>query len=81
MVPSAAGLHLTTVFDDPTVDDVALVQECRADGVALDALSAYAVGPGSRPGLVLGYGALRPESIRPGLARVARRLGRRATSR
>jgi GntR family transcriptional regulator / MocR family aminotransferase len=81
VVPSAAGLHLTAVLRDPGIDDIALEEACRTDGVALDALSAYAVGPGGRPGLVLGYGALRQESIRPGLARVARQLGRRATSR
>ncbi|GAA4695633.1 PLP-dependent aminotransferase family protein [Nocardioides conyzicola] len=81
VVPSAAGLHLTAVFADPTVDDGAVARACRADGVALDALSAYAVGPGRRVGLVLGYGALRPASITPGLALVARHVARRAPSR
>jgi GntR family transcriptional regulator / MocR family aminotransferase len=81
VVPSAAGLHLTTVFDDPTVDDVAIARACRADGVALDALSGYAVGPGRRSGLVLGYGALRPASVTPGLERLARRVGLSAPSR
>ncbi|WP_028642506.1 MocR-like pyridoxine biosynthesis transcription factor PdxR [Nocardioides sp. URHA0020] len=72
VVPSAAGLHVTAVFADPGVDDVALARACAAHGVAVDALSAYAVGPGRRSGLVLGYGALRVDSIRPGSALLAR---------
>lgn len=71
VVPSAAGLHLTVTCLDPSVDDARLVRAARAHGVALDALSAYAVVQDA-PGLVLGYGALDPASIRPGLAVLAR---------
>jgi GntR family transcriptional regulator / MocR family aminotransferase len=81
LVPSAAGLHLTAVFTDPAVDDRAVVAAVARDGVALDALTAYAVGPGRRSGLVLGYGALQPESITPGLELLARRVERAASSR
>ena len=81
VVPSAAGLHLTAVFADRTVDDRALVAAARADGVAVDALTAYSLAGDGRPGLVLGYGALRPASVTPGLALLARRVGQRATSR
>lgn len=74
VVPSVAGLHLTATFVDPGVDDRALVAAVARDGVGVDALSAYAVGPSPTPGLVLGYGALRPESVTPGLELLARRL-------
>ncbi|MBA2956670.1 aminotransferase class I/II-fold pyridoxal phosphate-dependent enzyme [Nocardioides sp. MAH-18] len=72
LVPSAAGLHLT-VTCHPSVDDAGVVRAAWAHGVALDALSAYAVAQDG-PGLVLGYGALDPASIRPGLEVLARSL-------
>jgi GntR family transcriptional regulator / MocR family aminotransferase len=81
LVPSAAGLHLTAVLTDPARDDRAIVAAAREDGVALDALSAYSLGERPRSGLVLGYGALRPESVRPGLALLARRVEQSAPSR
>ncbi|MFC7493788.1 MULTISPECIES: PLP-dependent aminotransferase family protein [unclassified Nocardioides] len=81
VVPSAAGLHLTATFTDPAVDDRAVVAAAAGEGVALDALTSYAVGPGSRSGLVLGYGALRPETVRPGLELLARQVERSAPSR
>lgn len=81
LVPSAAGLHLTATFHDPAVDDQALVRAVRREGVALDALTAYALRDARRPGLVLGYGALDPASIRPGLAALARSLAAAAPSR
>jgi GntR family transcriptional regulator / MocR family aminotransferase len=72
VAPSAAGLHLTAYCDDaPSV-----ARRGRTTGVALDTLSGYAVGPLARDGLVIGYGAAVTESIRPGLARLARLLAR-----
>ena len=74
VVPSVAGLHLTATFRDQGVDDRALVAAAARDGVAVDALSAYALGGRPTSGLVLGYGALRPASVTPGLELLARLL-------
>jgi GntR family transcriptional regulator/MocR family aminotransferase len=74
LVPSAAGLHVTATFHDEAVDDAAVVAAAAQSGVAVEALSAYAHGPGVPPGLVLGYGAAVTSSITPGLERLARLL-------
>ncbi len=50
----AAGLHLVAFLPD-TVDDAALTARAEAEGIAVQALSAYRFVPG-RPGLVIGYG-------------------------
>ena len=73
VVPSAAGLHVTAVFGVPT-DDVAVVEAAARQGVAVEALSSYAV---EQPvsGLVFGYGATATPMVTPGLERLARLLG------
>ncbi|QIG45995.1 PLP-dependent aminotransferase family protein [Nocardioides anomalus] len=70
LVPCQAGLHMTTVLRDQSRDDGAVVRAAAEEGVAVEALSSYAVG-GAPRGVVLGYGAADPATIRPGLARLA----------
>jgi GntR family transcriptional regulator/MocR family aminotransferase len=70
LVPSVAGLHVTARFRDPAIDDRAVVRAAQEHGILVDALSAYAADSGT-PGLVIGYGAADPASIRPGLERLA----------
>jgi GntR family transcriptional regulator/MocR family aminotransferase len=72
VVPSAAGLHITAVCRDPSVDDAAVVAAMAGEGVAVEALSAYATGDGVPSGLVFGYGAVATGAITPGLERLAR---------
>lgn len=74
VVPCAAGLHLSARFRDPERDDAAVVTAAAAEGIAVEALSSYAVTAPVR-GLVLGYGAAATATIRPGLERLARLLG------
>lgn len=61
----AAGLHAVLVL--PGVDDVALTRALRDRDVEVVALSRYAIASDLR-GLVLGYGARRPEELRRALA-------------
>ena len=70
LVPCQAGLHVTTTFRDQSVDDTAVVRRAAAQGFAVEALSSYTVA-GTPRGLVMGYGAADPASIRPGLERLA----------
>ena len=70
LVPCQAGLHITSVLRDQSVDDTEVVRRAAELGVVAEALSSYAV-TGSPRGIVLGYGAAEPASIRPGLARLA----------
>ncbi|GCD88265.1 PLP-dependent aminotransferase family protein [Nocardioides sp. LS1] len=74
VVPSAAGLHVAALFRDPTVDDVALVADAAAQGVAVEALSAYGHDGCGPSGLVLGYGAAETRTVTPGLLALARLL-------
>ncbi|HEX5089051.1 MAG TPA: PLP-dependent aminotransferase family protein [Nocardioides sp.] len=70
LMPCQAGLHVTTVLRDQAVDDAAVVQRAAALGIVVETLSQYAVSGGPK-GIVMGYGATDPASIRPGLARLA----------
>jgi len=70
-VPSAAGLHLCArPAAGSTVDIDAAVGRAREAGVNVGTLAEY----GDEAGLVLGYGAVRPDRIRPGLRRLAASL-------
>ncbi|WP_395692500.1 PLP-dependent aminotransferase family protein [Nocardioides sp.] len=73
VVPSAAGLHVAATFRGP-VDEAAVVAAALAEGVAVEALSSYAVEE-RVTGLVVGYGAAATASVTPGLERLARLLG------
>lgn len=70
VVPSAAGLHLAAFADVPP----RLAETAREAGVAVDTIGQYRLGDG-RDGLVLGYGAAVTDTIRSGLARLARAAG------
>jgi GntR family transcriptional regulator / MocR family aminotransferase len=74
LVPCQAGLHVTTLLRDPAASDTAVAVRAAEAGVVVEPLSAYAVAD-PRPGLVIGYGAARTESITPGLRRLGRVLG------
>jgi GntR family transcriptional regulator/MocR family aminotransferase len=70
VLPSAAGLHLAAYADHPAD----LAERAAAEGVGVEVLAQYRVG-GGRHGVVLGYGATVTDTIRPGLARLARVAG------
>jgi GntR family transcriptional regulator / MocR family aminotransferase len=73
LVPCQAGLHITSLLRDQSVDDVDVVRRAAEEGLVVEALSSYTVG-GTPRGIVLGYGAAVTESIRPGLRRLERVL-------
>jgi GntR family transcriptional regulator/MocR family aminotransferase len=70
---SDAGMHLVAYLpaDRPADEDRTLVAHAQAAGIELRALTAYALGPLPRGGLLLGFAACRPSEIRAG----CRRLG------
>jgi GntR family transcriptional regulator/MocR family aminotransferase len=70
LVPCQAGLHVTSLLRDQSVDDTEVVARAEEKGVVAEALSSYSTS-GSPRGIVLGYGAADPATIRPGLARLA----------
>ncbi|MCW2766576.1 MAG: transcriptional regulator, GntR family [Nocardioides sp.] len=67
LVPSAAGLHVSALFRDPSVVDGEVAGLAAAEGVVTEPLTSYG---GERPGLVFGYGAAETASITPGLERL-----------
>jgi GntR family transcriptional regulator/MocR family aminotransferase len=73
LVPCQAGLHVTSLLRDQSVDDAEVVRRAAEDGLVIEALSSYSVG-GTPRGIVLGYGAAVTDTIRPGLVRLARVL-------
>jgi len=72
LVPSAAGLHVTTLTRGRLTDPDALadrVGRARAAGVAVHTLAEVAANRSARPGLVFGYGSISAPDIEPGLHR------------
>ena len=74
--PSEAGTHIVGWLP-PRVCDVAAAQQCALQGVATIALSAYAMEPVRRGGLLLGYCALSTSEIQQGVRKLADALRRR----
>jgi GntR family transcriptional regulator / MocR family aminotransferase len=79
--PAIAGLHVTGLFRDTTVEDRRVAAECAGRGVSVDPLSKYG---SDRAGLVFGYvGASRDrtrdclEVVRRAITEVARARPRR----
>ena len=61
--PTDAGLH-ATAYLRPGSDDRRVARRAATHGLDVAPLSRYSLRPTSRPGLVLGYGALPPAVIR-----------------
>lgn len=71
VVGVAAGLHLVLPLPD-TVDTAAVVAAAAARSVRVADLAGYhAVGPPTRPGLVLGYGNLADGAVREAVRQLA----------
>jgi GntR family transcriptional regulator / MocR family aminotransferase len=71
LTPSAAGLHVSAVARDRSVDEIdAVVRHAASLGVACQSLAMYARGDDRRAGLVLGYGRIATEQVEPGLERL-----------
>jgi GntR family transcriptional regulator/MocR family aminotransferase len=71
-IASAGGLHLAAPFHGGEAHrDEEVVRRARKAGVAVMALSRYAVGGAPpRPGLLIGYGAIATDRIGEGLRRL-----------
>jgi GntR family transcriptional regulator / MocR family aminotransferase len=69
-----AGIHCVGWLQ-AGVDDVAVTQEAAAYGLELWPVSMFSMEPPTRGGIVLGYGAFAPETIKEGVRRLERVLG------
>ncbi|MBG0829696.1 PLP-dependent aminotransferase family protein [Planomonospora sp. ID67723] len=75
-VPSAAGLHLCArLAPDAAIDLEQVVARARGAGVGVESLAGYCGEEPAQAGLVLGYGAVRPERIDEGLRLLAECFG------
>jgi GntR family transcriptional regulator/MocR family aminotransferase len=73
----AAGMHVLVRLPDG-LDDLRVAREAEREGVRLEPLSVHAHSPPQAGGLVLGYGRIHEEALRPAveaLARAIRRAG------
>jgi len=75
MIPSMAGLHLTTLFERP-VDAEALVQKARDTDIGINSLRRFFVGRPTKIGLAFGYGGIDGKAIEGGLERLRPLLSR-----
>ncbi len=71
LVPSAAGLHVCTRVVADSVDVAAVVRVAARADVAVQPLAKYCGEMPVHDGLVIGYGAVRPERIPDGLRLLA----------
>jgi GntR family transcriptional regulator / MocR family aminotransferase len=69
---TAAGLHL--LLHPPTENTEALAAVAQECGLDARPLSRYSIGSRSAPGLVVGYGHQRPDTIASGVVQLHRRL-------
>jgi GntR family transcriptional regulator/MocR family aminotransferase len=73
VIPAAAGLHLAATAPGASDGELAAVlRRASAAGVALLPLSMYGVDRPTRPGVVVGYGAIPTERLDEGLRRLRR---------
>lgn len=70
-VGCSAGLHLAALSKS-NVDTDAIVARAREQGVGIYSLRAFYLDKVSRPGLILGYGAIGAQHIEEGLMRLYR---------
>ncbi len=71
VIPSAAGLHVTAIAVDSSVDRIKeIAREAGRRGVAVHILSGYAMERPPIAGLVLGYGAIPTDRSEAGLERL-----------
>lgn len=68
---ASSGFHTVGYLDD-RVDLPELLEQAHAQGITLVPFGGYCMAPIRRKGLVLGFGSVRPEDIRTGMARIAR---------
>ena len=68
-VGAAAGLHVLAWLPDD-VDELAVVADAAAAGIALAAIGPRRIAPGPG-GLIFGYGIIAEPAIEPGIARLA----------
>lgn len=74
-VPSHAGLHLAARLDPAHPRSARrIAADARADGLALEPLEEYHLTTPAASGLVLGFGLIPEERIRPGVETLARHL-------
>jgi len=66
-----AGLHLTGLLE-PGLDDTAVSHELRESDIVAPPLSFYSVRSREQGGLVLGYAAVDEDTIRDGVAHIAK---------
>ena len=71
LVPSAAGLHVCTRVVADSVDVAAVIRVAARADVAAQPLAKYCGETPVHDGLVIGYGAARPENIPDGLRLLA----------
>ena len=64
------GLH-TVGYLARAASEVAIVQEADERGVTVSPIGRFAIAPVGQRGLVLGFGAVRPEQIDAGVATLA----------
>jgi GntR family transcriptional regulator/MocR family aminotransferase len=84
VIPSSIGMHLAAHLRPSAglaaagLDDREVVRRARALDVGLYAISQFAQDPATRPGLVIGYGAIPRASIEEALGRLDAAMSRRA---
>ena len=73
VIPSAAGLHISAVAPDASVDRIGVVVRRAAQvGVAVHPLALFALERPAPAGLIFGYGAIPTGRIEAGLGLLER---------
>ncbi|MFI6323782.1 PLP-dependent aminotransferase family protein [Nonomuraea sp. NPDC050556] len=71
-IPAVAGLHISAYARRGSREDLlAVAERARERDVAVWTMAAHAATPGPRPGLMLGFGAIRTDQVEEALDRLS----------
>jgi GntR family transcriptional regulator / MocR family aminotransferase len=70
-IPSAAGLHISALLQDPRASEDEIVRDAGKVGIAINGLARFHASHPTRRGLVIGYGAISLERLDEAMTRLS----------
>ena len=69
-IATGQGMHMTFVFNNPDIDDEAVADLCRRQGVELRSISSFSMGRPLYKGLIMGFGHFPPAQLLAAVSRI-----------
>ena len=69
-IATGQGMHLTFVFNNSDINDEAVADLCRRQGVELRSISSFSIGTPLYKGLIMGFGHFPPAQLLAAVSRI-----------